>query len=266
MPAQTLLLLVEGPHDLEFCARLLGFGGFMRVRKISDLESGVLNFWHKTVPRQWPHGDDLLTRHPVPLFLANSPGQSVAIVNANGLNSIAKRLRNTLEILDRPPDSIGVLLDSDDAATPQKRLNEFYIEVAKLPEVSVHGLQWPPVPGAVQEGPPRTGAFVIPDNRSQGTLEDLLLDAANLVYPKLLLEAKDFVDKARQDPSLNSKDLSEIGKPAGVKKVTTAAIGNFLRPGKAIQVSIQENRWLEADSLQLPRIKALHQFLEALLE
>ena len=49
-------------------------------------------------------------------------------------------------------------------------------------------------------------------------------------------------------------------------KAIVGSIVSILRPGKAIQVSIQDDRWLRDDALTLPKIKAIHDFLKALFD
>jgi len=41
-------------------------------------------------------------------------------------------------------------------------------------------------------------------------------------------------------------------------------IANVLRPGKSVQVSIQDNRWVTAETLTLPSMAPLDQFLQDL--
>ena len=263
MPASNLLLIVEGPHDVDFCARLLKLSGFSRVQSLATLERD-LSFWIRTVPKKWPHGDDLLSRHPVPLFLSNSGGDSVAIVNSTGISNIASRLVSTLSNLDLPPDAIGVVMDSDDTDSPRKRFQDLCNEIGGLQSPVASTLRWPANPGEVNGGPPKTGIFVIPDNSNQGTLEDLLLETAATSYPQLHKAAQTFVNGAETTISLSPEDLREFRKPAGKNKATTAAMASILKPGKSIQVSIQDNRWLDSASLALPRITAVKHFLERL--
>jgi hypothetical protein len=40
----------------------------------------------------------------------------------------------------------------------------------------------------------------------------------------------------------------------------------ILRPGRAVQVSLQDNRWLRDTALGLPRVRAVQEFLMNLLE
>lgn len=264
MAANTLLLLVEGPHDLEFCARLLKPHDYHRIQQLDVLKANH-PFWLRLVPEKWPHKGDMLARHPVPVFFANSNGQSVAIINASGLDKLATRLGVDLSNLNGLPDAIGIVLDADSSEAPQDRHTGLLKAIAERPEKEARQTSFPDKPGVVSAGPPRCGIFVMPDNQSQGTLEDLLLDAAGSAYPQLLQAAQTYTASASQNSSLQQSDLEEFNKPAGPKKATVAAMASILKPGKAIQVSIQDNRWLEPASLNLPRINALQVFLHDLM-
>ena len=45
-----------------------------------------------------------------------------------------------------------------------------------------------------------------------------------------------------------------------------ACIAAVLRPGKAIQVSIQDNRWVETPLSRFPRLTAIDDFFVSLFE
>ena len=111
---------------------------------------------------------------------------------------------------------------------------------------------------------PRTGIFIFPDNHSLGTLENLLDDCAALVYRELREKAQQFTAGAAAVQHTND-DRKEFDKPAGKMKVTMGCIANFLKPAKAIQASIEDNRWLCGESLTLPNIATLHAFLKDLI-
>lgn len=264
MTANTLLLLVEGPHDLEFCARLLKPLGFSRIQQYQRLKE-LHPFWLPLVPERWPQRGDLLARHPVPVFFTNANGKSVAIINAVGLSKLATRLGIDLANLSVPPDAIGIVLDADDAGTPQDRHAGLVKEIAARPEPEAAALQIPDNPGATSDGSPRCGVFVMPDNESSGTLEELLLEAGGKAYPGLQKAADDYVNGIEGVEGLTTDDLIEFGKPAGKKKAVIAAMASILKPGKAIQVSIQDNRWLNTEVLQLPRIIGATRFIQDLL-
>jgi hypothetical protein len=264
MSTNTLLLLVEGQHDLEFCARLLKPMGFHRIGQYEALREQH-PFWLPLVPERWPQRGDLLARHPVPVFFANPNGQSVAIINAVGLSKLATRLGIDLAVLNILPDAIGIVLDADDAGTPQDRHTELLKAISARPEPEAAKLQLPENPGIISDGSPRFGVFIMPDNESSGTLEDLLLEAGGQAYPELQKAATDYVKGIDGVNDFTTEDLAEFSKPAGRKKATIAAMASILKPGKAIQVSIQDNRWLDTTAVQHPRIKEANRFIQELL-
>lgn len=251
-------LVVEGPHDVEFVGRLLKPHGFKRVQHFSKLEP----YWEKLVPTKFPHKGDLLRRVPVPTFLS-SVDASVAVFAVGGDSKIVDNVGDTLQaILPSPPEAVGVLLDADSDSTPLERFTQIHQGLTRLQL----GLVLPPQPGQVSSSTPRCGIFVLPDNQTQGTLEELLLEGAALHYPDLLAEAQKLVTWAGMSPTgLTPEDLEEFKKPAGARKAATACVAAILKPGKSIQVSVQDNRWIEGASLTLPRIKAATRFLEDLL-
>ncbi|MCP4671558.1 MAG: hypothetical protein GY857_09650 [Desulfobacula sp.] len=74
----------------------------------------------------------------------------------------------------------------------------------------------------------------------------------------------EFVDGIDAD-ALKSKDRKYFKKPSGKNKATIGCIGNILRPGKAIQVSIQDNDWISNETLAFEEIRHLDIFLTDLL-
>ncbi|MFY0527258.1 DUF3226 domain-containing protein [Archangium gephyra] len=250
-------LVVEGPHDVEFVGRLLKTHQFKRENNESRLDP----YWRPLVPTRFPDGGDLSRRVPVPTFFV-SDTVSVAVHASGGDSEIANRVEETLQAaLPTLPDAVGVLLDADLAVPPVARF--IAVRKALLDKVN---LALPAQPGLVSAASPRCGIFVLPDNVNAGTLESLLLECADLQYPALLAEVRSLVGKVQAGVhALTPDDLKDFNKPAGPHKAMVACMAGILRPGKAIQVSIQDNRWLEGTALDLPRISAVRQFLRELL-
>ena len=77
MTMRRSYLEVEGPHDVEFVARLLP-PSFKRVQMLADLDPAL----RCLVPAKFPHRDDLLRRVPVPTlpglmrYLSSADAQS----------------------------------------------------------------------------------------------------------------------------------------------------------------------------------------------
>jgi hypothetical protein len=248
-------LVVEGPHDVEFAHRLLSPYGLKRVQYMRNLDPFFLNL----IPRDYPPNDDLQKRVPVPLFL-QSDTHVIALHSAIGDSRLVASIEESCSIIKQGDlTGIGLLLDSDKVIPVHKR----YTNLKE--QMTAKGFVLDDKPAVICPGSPKIGAFVLPDNASQGTLEDLLLDCAGIVYPKLLASAEAYVMSA-MDASLNKDDLEEIQKPAGKSKAIIGAMANIMRPGKAVQVSIQDNRWLRGDALSLQRIKEVQEFLATLYD
>jgi hypothetical protein len=181
MTTHRAYLAVEGPHDVELVAALLLPDGFERVRHRAHVDS----YWDALIPRTFPHGDDLLARVPVPTFF-RADERWVAVQAAGGEANLTKRVEERLTVFPSPPSAVGLILDADNRSAPHERFSKV---AGKL---SSFGLVVPAKAGEVSEPPTRCGIYVLPDNVSQGTLEDLLLDSAAAVYPNLLAAARGY--------------------------------------------------------------------------
>lgn len=247
--------VVEGPHDVEVIGRLLGHRGFKRRRELDGLDP----FWRRLVPRTFPIDGDLLRRVPVPIFFDTSEW-SVAVHSAIGMDAIGKMLRTSLTTLDEPPDAVGVMVDADFDVSARAR----WERVTSM----LSGLDCGASPGSIGTGHPRAGVFVLPDNASTGTLEDVLLACGEHCYPALLASAKRLVeglDPHDESVFKSKSDRRDFEKPTGRAKAIAGCVASVLRPGKSIQVSIQDNRWLrEQSALDLPMVVALREFVVAL--
>jgi hypothetical protein len=249
-------IVVEGPHDIEFVYRLLRPFGLKRVRLENDLDP----YFEKLIPRKYPPDGDLQKRIPIPLFIQNDY-HSLAIRGAIGDSKLIQTVEEYTAVLDKDQiTGIGVLLDSDQEIDPRTR----YVNIKK--DLEDKGFHPADSAGFIADGPPKLGVYILPDHQSQGTLEDLLLGCASIVYPNLLASARTHIENAEKDGSLMKSDLDDLLKPSGRKKAVVGAIASVLRPGKAVQVSLQDNRWLKDETLDIPRVKAFQNFLVNLFE
>jgi hypothetical protein len=252
-------LLTEGVHDVAFLGRLLQTSlKFERVSKESDLAPA----WKRILPTKWPHDGSLRPSVPAPSFYRHlGSGTSAAVVNAQGIGELAKRLKTHRAALDLDGvrlDAVGVVLDADAKETPTLRFNRM------ADALSDTGFPHPPA-AEVVVGAPRTGVFVLPGGGAQGTLEDLLLECSALVYPTLRSHAERFIDGLDRSASdFVADELKELEAPAGRRKAVVAAMGAILKPGKPIQATLEDHRWIVPHTLNLPRISALLKFLSDL--
>jgi hypothetical protein len=227
-----------------------------RVRLEADLDP----FLEPLIPRKYPPDGDLQKRPPMPLFLL-SQSHAVAIRSAVGDTRLIESVERTAASIDfNGLTGVGVILDADSDKSPGDRYT------AIRDGLRAKNFPFPDDAGSFSTTTPRFGAFVLPDNQAQGTLEDILLECGSLIYPSLLVTATTHVDAASQDQSLINEDLKELRKSAGRKKAIIGSIASILRPGRAVQVSIQDNRWLRDAALAIPRVKGVQDFLVNLFE
>ena len=249
-------LVVEGPHDIEFACRLLRPFGLERVKDFSDLDS----YFKPLVPRSFPPDGDLLKRVNVPLFV-QSDTHAVAIHSARGDTRLAETVEeNAIGIEYSDLTGIGIILDTDQEVPAADRYG------AIKEEMSDRGYELPDSPGTLSAGSPKLGAFVLPDNSSEGNLEDILIECAAAAFPNLLASARAHVENARNDNSFTDERRENLNKTPKFNKAIVGSIATTLRPGRAVQVSIQDNIWLKGENLTLPKVKAVQGFLVDLLE
>ena len=259
MPATDALLIVEGPHDAEFVARLLKAAGYVRVTASQELPED----WRRLVPTTFPKLGRALNRpHEVPQFRRSPAGEIVMTLIAGGDTRLAESLAAGADALGRLPGAIGFVLDDDRSLDPQHRYDRVLGSVRRV--MSSAAPDFPPSPGEVRQGEPRAGAYVLPDNRNPGTLEDVLLEAGKVAYPALLEQASRYVD-AVELSRLDAEDLKEGHKSAGRKKQTVASVAAILKAGRALATSLQDNRWLVGDALRQPLVAQFRTWLHRLL-
>jgi hypothetical protein len=244
-------IVAEGPQDIEFLVCLLKSYGLRRVTSLSSLDL----FWKPLVPRTFPVDDNLMKRVPVPVFL-QSTELSVALHSAIGITRLSNMIEENLALIESSQIfGIGLFLDADEVQSPQDRFNNL---IGKLTPI---GLSLPSVPGEVMQGSPRIGVFIAPNNSKSGTLEDILLSCAQENYPNLLDLSKSYVSSIDAN-KLNQDDLRELNKPAGRNKAIISSVSSILKPGKTLQVSIQDNRWIDEQTMMLDSVKLVKKFLD----
>ncbi|WP_037285458.1 DUF3226 domain-containing protein [Saccharibacillus sacchari] len=246
-------IITEGPHDVELIGKILKMNGVRRVQLLKKLE----DYWIDMIPKNYPPDGDLMKRVPVPAFFQNE-SVSVAVHAAGSLTRIPAILNATLlnkSDKETKLDAVGVVIDADMDLVPsfQKCIRDIGDEQLTFSALGT--------PGEIVDGSPRIGVYVLPDNEHPGTLESMVLDGAQVIYPDLLESAQKFVDEA--DPSY--KELAGW-KPADRNKAVIGCIANIHKPGKANQVSIGDNDWIsETTRNQVPSIQQMEQFLKKLI-
>lgn len=199
-----------------------------------------------------------MRRVPCPVFF-QSDNYSIAVQSANGINQIITIVEGKINIDNFLEDmnGIGILIDADFGNNGAfGRFNALKSDLENL-------LRLPDRPGEVLQDQPNTGIFVFPDNVNEGTLENVLLKCAEQTYPDIYNGANGFVSNVNID-ILDHDDKKDFIAPSGKNKSIAGCIGNIMRPGKAIQVSIQDNRWINDHTINITEIRDLNNFISCL--
>ena len=277
-------IATEGIQDVAFVSKILKELGFVRERYMRILENSLDNdadtkldnrvlvsdFWKekKLIPTSFPSGTDGNITEGVQLpWLWNSKqmNMGVAVQGLGGVPHFFDRLGDNLNLI-APAElfSVGIILDADLDKSPTVRFNEFILGVRKkVPNI----FDITETPGVVTGNNPKIGIFIFPNNVDIGTVEDLLLDCADEVYPNVKQHIEDFIDKNGEwFGDLEGKEKKEFQKPAGKQKLAVAGISSVMKPGRAIQNTIEDCRWLCDKTMSINRVQVFVDFLKKLLD
>lgn len=264
------LLAVEGAHDASFFGLLPQRRGFAPARRLDQ----VPPFWLPLIPRRFSNDDhgrlNRVIRFPEVCFLSRD--NTVGIVLADGEDNMMREVRVPLERLG--PQSfvgVGLALDADAATTVSARFGTVTDRLRSLNAAAaaegVPGfpLGVPPAPGVVASGYPKVGIHLFPDNRSAGTLEDVLLSCAQLNHTRVHRAASaliEYLDKRgpHADPA-----LSKLRRGSGRAKAKSGVIGNVLNPGTSLAVAVCTAGWLDGPATTTRAVLAADGFIGDLL-
>lgn len=264
-------LVAEGVHDVTFLGKLLVMEhGAQRIQTMGDLDVehrpwlGSFS-WPIKVRVGKPDEKIEIQRLsvPAPSFYRLGDGRTVALRNAQGISNIFTMIERDQESFLRDeitPDAVGIVLDSDEDH-PAQRFQKLKKAILRA------NLAVPTALGEIAEGSPRVGVFSLPGPDTRGTLEDLLVALGDVAYPELMTAAHAYAKdwRTRAEADTENEEWDALRKPAGAKKATLGAMSAVLKPGKAIQVSLEDNRWVSAATKDVPGLRACVAFLGALL-
>lgn len=255
---QFALIITEGPHDSEAIKRIMNLKGFSELRKIDQIPPVL----RAMIPQRYPFDKEgnLTWGVPRPLFLKQD-NKLLVIINAGGKDQLGSKLADSFETLHESSlfslAGIAVISDMDNGNLEQRR-NELLNQLKQAFENDADIESAEELTGFIVTEEVRIPLllFFFPDNKSQGTLEMVLLDGAENSYPELFENAHNYIEKAQE--VITFKNYDHL-------KSTVGVIANVLKPGKANQVSIGENNWFTKESIEhISSHKLLAEFLESL--
>lgn len=254
-----ILIISEGPHDVETISRFLRFKGFKELKREGDIPEGLA----RIIPRQYPNARDhrLIRIVPHPTFLGRD-GAYAIISNAGGKTCLGENLSNIIGTLSEETLAdlvcIAIVADMDDG-TVKSRSEDIVSQLRDIeptPVIKVDEMLKGDLEVLNYHFP--LFFYLFPDNESTGTLESLLLDGAKIQYTELYQRADDYIAAAKQSYSESLKGFNGM-------KATVGVIANVFRPGRANQVSIGQDDWIASDTLSnIPSHHAFSIFLDTL--
>lgn len=247
-------LLVEGYDDVELIGGILKSKDIIRVQQKSNL----LDYWSPIIPISFPYKGDLTKRIPVPAFFQNDEFSVAIHCVEGGPPDMARKWRFTLENVPEIKQQmvgIGIIGDADaDVTSTFNIIKNLFADILQLPDTC----------GEISNDTPRTGVFLFPDNQNSGTIEKVLLRCAENTYSEILSRAQQYIQSV--DQNVTGFDRNQFDKPAGKEKATIGCISNILKPGKAVQVSIQDNNWVCRQTIENTDLSKLNIFITELLQ
>lgn len=243
------LIGVEGNHDQALIGRVLK--KFLGFKLYDGSKEDLDQFWEKLIPRPTPKGKTkLYDRLNLPSIFSNDT-LSVAIYMGEG-NNLLSNLDDVLSNEDDYQDSLSsfvVIVDAD---------NNPIDEVVK-PYVDRFRLYFPNFPDKAGEinhsDSTSTGIYVLPNNTSQGTLDQLLCQCGEVAYSEFMSRGKVYLETFTADERKKLK-----WKPFTYEKALIATIVSVLKPGMTNTASISQNDWISEQTRE--RVDDLKQLVE----
>ncbi|MBQ6632451.1 MAG: hypothetical protein IJH55_10230, partial [Romboutsia sp.] len=235
----------------------LFINGFKEVNNISNLPE----IWKMRVPRAYPFVDNRLDRFiPIPSYFIKD-NLCVVMISANGVEKIIKSIDLYLSNMNKGElkqiDGVCAIFDADQKLAKDS-FNERFTKNHK--DMIVNKKDFLCGECNIRGEVIKLYYYFFPDNYSQGTLENLLLDGAKVVYSDLLDSVNQYLNSIDEKYKENWGISSE-------NKVKVGCIANVFRPGSANQISIRFDDWISQESIiNSPVVKKFYEFIVNILK
>lgn len=254
---RSFIFFVEGVHDVNCVARVLLLRNFREANNIDQLPQ----MWKDRIPRTYPFINNRLDRHiPMPAFFMKN-NLCVTIVSSNGatniINDIDLYLSNMTKAELKQVNGVCAIFDADQN-NAQKSFDDKFKKYNK--DMVINKKDFLVGHCRVRGEIINLHYYFFPDNSSKGTLENLLLEGAKVVYSDLLDSVNEYLSKVDERHKYNWSISSE-------NKVKVGCIANVFQPGGANQTSIRYDNWISDESMSFSYvIKKFYDFIVDLVE
>jgi hypothetical protein len=267
---QHFLIAVEGNHDQSFIGRVLQKalefckfeGTHQELKEIFEIDQ----FWRKFIPIYPSDDGKVYERLNPPSFFYNKNQEIYIGIYVGGGSSLVSNLElqlsnnsGYLEYLS----GFAVIADADRQAAHEvannysKGLADLFPGFGSVKNCI----------GQVVTDPLRMGIYILPNNKDQGVLENLMTQCGSLVYIDYLEKAEAYIQQFLDEENKLLNSYSHLKwKPFDREKALIATVVSVLQPGCTNTVSIAQDKWISKETLeQVPDMVQLVRFLKALL-
>lgn len=251
---KNYMFFVEGIHDASCVGKVLKLNGFEECHFINDIPK----IWQDRVPKSYPFEIGKLERFtPIPDYYTYNNDTFVVIVVSNGEHNIIKEVDLYLTNMNKKElaqiNGICMIFDADQV-TPNEKIKNL-LKVIDKKEYCFRSDDFKRGMIRLRGELIKLHYYFFPDNYSSGTLEDLLLDGASIVYSDLLDSVDQYISKVDERYKENWSISSE-------NKVRVGCIANIFRPASANQISIMRDKWISEETIESSsKIKNFYDFI-----
>ncbi len=255
MSRRYALFAVEGDTDQivirQVLKRILGLelwdGDIRNLQSLWPRQSDIVPNYSSAT------SSNIYKRISPPSLLYNND-ISVVIFQGGG-SMLISRLTALFDNSDLHKDLDAFALFADaDRRDPQQ------IVLRYQKELRVYLPNLPAKAGQICKGSQLLGAYIFPDNRQQGVVENLVIECGDVAYKELLDSARDYVKSFQQRRS----SLASWA-PFDKEKALIASVVSLLKPGKTNSVSLQDNEWISQTTQNASMLQSLITFCKEML-
>lgn len=252
---KNFIFFVEGVHDASIVGKILKLNNFSECKFINELPK----IWQDRVPKSYPFQVGKLERFtPIPDYYKNKES-FVVIVVSNGEHNIIKEVDLYLSNMNKKELSeisgITMIFDADQS-TPHDKIKNI-LKIIDKRNYCFKSDDFIRRKIKLKGEDIRLHYYYFPDNISSGTLEDLLLEGADIVYKDLVINVDKYINEINDEYKLNWSVSSE-------NKVRVGCIANIFRPASANQISIMKDKWISEETIQYS--KCINKFYNFILD
>jgi hypothetical protein len=245
------IVLCEGAHDQQALAALASTcGGWTKLDNVpTSLPDNLAKAYpNPKPPRKLP---GRWTRPQEPTYLTKER-RYLEIRNREGLdNVLGQTAVDFVRLLSPTPHAVAVVVDANDKGV-KARVDAFR-DSFRNAFSHADNVE----PGGASGSRPRLGLWVAPDNRRNGSMDDLLLKVARCANKRLVATGRRFatsLEKIKPDDWTKHRNKAILG-----------AIYQVVEPGASLAVALREsNAWFDPGIASVRPFMQLLDFLETL--